>query len=74
MVAIEIKATAAPTAADARHLAWLRDQLGSRFRAGAVLHTGPRPFGLTERIFALPICSLWFEADHGDNLAVGTFT
>jgi hypothetical protein len=32
------------------------------FRAdpdGAVLHTGPRPFRLAERVFALPICTVW---------------
>src|ERR1700692_4785188 len=38
---------------------WLREQLGERFLAGAVLHTGPRPFRLAERVFALPICALW---------------
>ncbi len=59
VVAIEIKAAAAPTRGDARHLEWLRDRLGKRFLAGAVLHTGPRPFRLAERIFALPICVLW---------------
>jgi predicted AAA+ superfamily ATPase len=59
IVAIEIKATASPSAADARHLAWLRDTLGDRFRAGAVLHTGPRPFRLADRLLALPICTLW---------------
>jgi hypothetical protein len=59
VVAIEIKSSAAPQRGDARHLEWLRDQLGERFLAGAVLHTGPRPFGLAERIFALPICTLW---------------
>jgi predicted AAA+ superfamily ATPase len=59
VVAIEIKATAAPKASDASHLIWMRDRLGERFLAGAVLHTGPRPFQLAERIFALPICTLW---------------
>jgi predicted AAA+ superfamily ATPase len=59
VVAIEIKSAAAPTRGDARHLEWLRDQLGERFLAGAVLHTGPRPFRLSERIFALPIATLW---------------
>jgi predicted AAA+ superfamily ATPase len=59
LVAIEIKSSSAPTRGDARHLEWLRDQLGERFLAGAVLHTGPRPFRLSERIFALPICVLW---------------
>lgn len=61
VLAIEIKATAAPKASDARHLSWLRDRLGDRFLAGAVLHTGPRPFLLGERIFALPICAIWGE-------------
>jgi predicted AAA+ superfamily ATPase len=59
IVAVEIKASAAPGRSDARHLEWLREQLGERFLAGAVLHTGPRPFQLAERIFALPICTLW---------------
>jgi predicted AAA+ superfamily ATPase len=62
ILAIEIKATAAPTTSDAKHLAWLRDRLGKRFLAGAVLHTGPRPFQLAQRIFALPICTLWDDA------------
>ncbi|WP_322756252.1 hypothetical protein [Frankia sp. Cas3] len=39
--------------------AWLRDQLGSDFRAGVVFHTGPIPFDLDDRIWALPICALW---------------
>ncbi len=59
IVAIEIKATASPKRADARHLEWLRDQLGALFLAGAVLHAGPRPFTLAERVFALPICTFW---------------
>ena len=59
VVGIEVKATAAPNAADATHLGYVRDQLGERFLAGAVLHTGPAPFVLSERIFALPICTLW---------------
>jgi predicted AAA+ superfamily ATPase len=59
VVAVEIKSSAAPTRADARHLEWLRGRLGERFLAGAVLHTGPRPYRLGERIFALPICVLW---------------
>ncbi|MGI8593096.1 MAG: ATP-binding protein [Solirubrobacteraceae bacterium] len=59
IVAIEIKATAAPDLGDARHLVWLRDVLGERFLAGALLHTGPRPFRLADRVLALPICTLW---------------
>ncbi|WP_239405766.1 ATP-binding protein [Frankia sp. Cj3] len=59
VIGIEIKASSAPTARDARHLMWLRDQLGPDFRAGVVFHTGPIPFDLDDRIWALPICALW---------------
>ena len=59
IVGIEIKAHSAPSPRDARHLAWLRDQLGDQFKAGALLHTGPARFRLGERIDAIPICTLW---------------
>lgn len=56
---IEIKASAAPTRHDARHLEWLREALGDRFASGVVLHTGPRTFQLSEQIYAAPISTLW---------------
>ena len=59
LVALEIKAAASPPAASARHLQWLRDRLGDRFAFGAVLHTGPLPYMIDDRIAALPICSIW---------------
>lgn len=59
IVAIEVKAGAAPTASDARHLTWLRDELGDRFLAGVLLHTGQSTFELGNRLFATPISSLW---------------
>lgn len=59
LVGIEIKAGTAPSRADARHLLWLRDQLGNRFVRGVLFHTGPQPFELAERIWALPIATLW---------------
>jgi uncharacterized protein len=59
LIALEVKATAAPTRDDARHLAWLRDALDDRFVCGAVLHTGPARFALGDRIIALPIAALW---------------
>lgn len=59
VVAIEVKATAAPRPDDARHLSWLRDRLEDRFLAGVVLHTGPRVYRLAEKVFALPICAIW---------------
>ena len=59
LIGVEIKADSAPSPADARHLAWMRDQLGDQFKAGAVLHTGPARYRLAERIEAVPICALW---------------
>lgn len=63
VVGLEITATAAPSRDDARHLAWLRDQLGDRFVAGAVVNTGRWIFPLAERITAVPIAALWAEPD-----------
>ena len=59
LIAIEVKADAAPKAKDTRHLAWLRDELGDRFVAGVLFHTGPRSYRLGERIIAAPISTLW---------------
>ena len=59
VVAIEVKASSAPTTKDARHLAGLRDRAGDAFVAGIVFHTGPRAYGLGERIIAAPISALW---------------
>jgi len=59
VVGIEVKAHAGPGRDAARHLVWLRDQLGDRFVAGVVLHTGSRAYELDERIVAAPICTLW---------------
>lgn len=56
---IEIKATAAPTAADAKHLSWLKAELGERLVGGVVLHTGPRLYELADGIVAAPISTLW---------------
>ena len=59
IVGVEVKASGAPTADAARHLVWLRDQLGERFAAGVVLHTGTAVYPLAPRITAAPICTLW---------------
>ena len=60
VIGIEIKANAAPRAnEDDKHLVWLRDQLGDRFVAGIVFHTGPRLYPLNDRIVAAPISALW---------------
>jgi uncharacterized protein len=59
VAAVEIRAGATPDPASARHLAWLRDTIGDRFRVGVVLHSGTVPHQLDDRIFALPICTIW---------------
>ena len=59
VIAIEVKATAAPDERDARHLTWLRDSLGSRFAGGVVFHTGPRAYELADGVTAAPISTLW---------------
>ena len=59
IIGIEVKAGSAPSARDARHLAWLRDNLGDRFIAGVVFHTGPSTYPLGSRVVAAPISTLW---------------
>jgi predicted AAA+ superfamily ATPase len=59
VIGIEIKATSAPTSRDAKHLRWLGEELGDRFIAGVVLHTGPRVYELADGIIAAPISTLW---------------
>jgi predicted AAA+ superfamily ATPase len=59
IIAIEIKATASPSLADARHILWLRDHLGPDFLGGILLHTGPASFALSPGVVATPISTLW---------------
>jgi len=59
VIGIEIKAGSAPSSRDGRHLAWLRDELGDAFVRGILFHTGPQPFDLGDRIWAVPIAALW---------------
>ena len=47
------------SAGDAKGLRSLRDRLGDAFACGVVLHYGDRVQRLEERIFALPVSSLW---------------
>lgn len=71
VVAIEVKAGAAVTPHDARHLVWLREHVGSRFVAGIVLHTGPDSFPLGDSIWALPMAALWADGKHRRSGAPG---
>lgn len=59
VVGIEFKAGAAPGPRDARHLVWLRDEMGDDFLAGVVLHSGPSIFELDDRVWAIPVCAIW---------------
>lgn len=55
VVGIEIKYGSRPGSKDARHLEWMRDQLGDRFAFGLVMHTGRDAYLVGDRITALPI-------------------
>jgi predicted AAA+ superfamily ATPase len=59
VVGIEVKARSAVTREHARHLIWLREQLGDDFAGGVVLHTGPRTYAIDDRITAAPIAAMW---------------
>jgi predicted AAA+ superfamily ATPase len=59
LIAIEVKASAAPDRRDARHLEWLVDELGEKVRLGVLFSANPQPSQLSDRIVALPFSSLW---------------
>jgi predicted AAA+ superfamily ATPase len=59
IVGIEMKAAGTVSKADARHLAWLRDEIGEPFVAGIIFHTGPHAFPLGDRLAAAPVSALW---------------
>ena len=63
IVAAEVKATQSPTTAGLAHVAWLRDRLDAvsqgAFRAGVLLHTGHQNVKVGDRLFMVPIDSLW---------------
>ncbi len=59
ILGVEVKATAAPRTRDARHLAWLRDEMGDLFLGGVVLHAGQTSYALGDRIQAAPLSALW---------------
>lgn len=53
--ACEVKLAAAATLDDARHLRWLRDQIGDRFIGGAVITTGPEAYRQPDGIAVIPL-------------------
>lgn len=62
VAAIEVKATASPSANHAANLVWLRDHVGDRFTAGIVLHQGDAIGSIGDRILLLPLSTLWQHA------------
>ena len=58
-LALEFKAASSVSQSDARHLLTLRDDLGDRFVAGAVVHSGPAMFELGDRVYAVPLSAFW---------------
>lgn len=59
---IELKAGAAPTPEDAKHLIWLRNELGKDFAGGIILHAGQAVIELDDRIAAVPLGAMWASA------------
>ena len=59
VVALEVKSAQRLKDGDLAALRTLRDRLGPDFRAGVVLHTGPRATHPEDRLFTLPIDQLW---------------
>jgi predicted AAA+ superfamily ATPase len=57
--AVEVKAAATVHQRDFRGLAHLRDKLGDRFKAGALLYTGASTVGFGDRLAAVPLEGLW---------------
>jgi len=59
IVGAEVKSATAVDRSDAKGLIWLRDKIGDDFHYGAVLYSGTIPFKIDDRIWALPLSSLW---------------
>ncbi len=59
IVGIEVKAGATPTSTDFAGLRYLRDKLGARFNAGALIYTGADTLPFGDRLAAVPLSGLW---------------
>lgn len=59
IVGLEVKSATSVDRSDAKGLMWLRDKVGDDFCYGAVLYSGTIPFEIDDRIWALPLSSLW---------------
>lgn len=61
VVGVEIKSAASASSSDFRGLRHLRDKLGSRFKAGILLYTGPSTVPFGDRLAAVPLSGLWAD-------------
>jgi predicted AAA+ superfamily ATPase len=59
IVGVEVKAGATPRNTDFEGLRFLRDKLGSRFKAGALIYTGSQTLPFGDRLAAVPVSGLW---------------
>ena len=59
VVGVEVKAASSVGGADFRGLEHLREKLGERFVTGVVLYTGVRSVPFGDRLWALPLSSVW---------------
>ena len=59
LAGIEVKASATVTSADFRGLKKMKEAAAERFAAGVVLYDGESTVSFGERLFAVPIRSLW---------------
>jgi len=59
LAGIEVKASATVTAADFKGLRKLKEAVAERFAAGVVLYDGESTVTFGDRLFAVPIRSLW---------------
>lgn len=56
---VEMKAAGSVSRGDFKGLAFLRDNLETRFAMGVVLYTGKQPLPFGDRLWALPYSALW---------------
>lgn len=59
VVGVEVKASATPSKRDFRGLTELRDSRGDDFVAGIVIHCGEQTLPFGNRMWAVPVSSLW---------------
>ena len=59
VVGLEVKASATVRSSDFRGLVHLRERVGTRLVAGAVLYAGARTLPFGDRLWALPLQALW---------------